>query len=168
MITIRKARLVDAPEIAKLVKAGHKQKTWQYTGGNSYGKKKYEQLTKYLSDKKSNWRMFVAIEKKTKTIVGQIGYGFRTDGRRRHIVSLGWGVYPGYENQGIGTKLLKFALAHAKKRGFKRAEAEAAIENVGSWKIAQKCGFKIEGTKRKGLLLDNGRYADLYVLGKLL
>lgn len=59
------------------------------------------------------------------------------------------------------------ALEFAKKKGFKRAEAEMAIKNKSSWKLAKKCGFKIEGIKKKALLTDDGRYIDTYVVGKV-
>lgn len=49
----------------------------------------------------------------------------------------------------MGTNLLQFAINEAKKKGFKRAEAEMAIKNIGSWKVALKCGFTIKGTKKK-------------------
>ena len=70
--------------------------------------------------------------------------------------------------QGIGTKLLKAVLLQAKKRGFKKAQAEAAVANIASFKIAKKCGFKVEGRIKKGLLLDNGKYVDSYLFGKVL
>ena len=81
---------------------------------------------------------------------------------------MGWGVHPEYQGKGIGTKLLKESLKYAKKKGFKRAEAEMAIENKGSWKMALKNGFKIEGKKEKALLTDDGRYIDTYIVGRIL
>ena len=70
--------------------------------------------------------------------------------------------------KGVGTKLLRTALQFAKKKGFKRAEAEMAIKNKGSVKLAKKLGFKIEGTKKKALLTDDGKYIDTYIVGKIL
>ena len=167
-ITIRKARLSDAKGIAEVSKQGLKQKTWLYTGINKYTSEKFKQLKGFLSTKNSTFKMFIAIDKKSKKIVGQLGYSFRKTGRQKHIIGLGWGVYPGFEGQGIGTKLLKYALEHAKKKGFKRAEAEVAVKNTGSIRMAEKNGFNLEGTKRKALLTDEGKYLDVYVFGKLL
>lgn len=50
----------------------------------------------------------------------------------------------------------------------KLAEAEIAIKNVASWKMALRCGFNIEGTKKKALLTDDGKYIDTYIVGKIL
>lgn len=167
MIKIRKAKLGDETGISQMVKEGLKRNTWKYTGTSKYTKKKLEELRNSLAAK-SNSKHFVAIDSQTKKIVGSSNYGFRKDGRLRHRVVLGWGIHPDFEGQGIGTKLLNFTLNDAKKKGFKRAEAEMAIKNTGSWKMALKCGFKIEGTKKKALLTDDGRYIDTYITGKLL
>ena len=168
MIKIRKAKLGDEIGISKMVKAGLNKNTWAYTGTNKYTKKKLENLRKSLSEKNSTSKNFVAVDSQTNMIVGSASYLFNISGRIRHRVDMGWGVHPDYAGQGIGTKLLNFALNDAKKRGFKRAEAEIAIKNVSSWKMALKCGFKIEGTKKKALLIDDGKYIDTYIVGKLL
>ena len=107
-------------------------------------------------------------DKLKQKIVAHIGYHFKKSGRDRHVIDLGWIVHPDYEGQGIGSKMLKSILEDAKKRGFKRAEAEMAIKNIGSWKIALKNGFKIEGIKKKALLTDDGEYIDTYIVGKIL
>lgn len=168
MIQIRKARLGDEVGISELIKDGLKKKSWLYTATNKYTKKKLNELKDELSKKAPNSARFIATDSKTKRVVGCISYDFKPTGRVRHIITLGWGIHPDYEGQGIGTKLLKFALHNAKKKGFKRAEAEMAIKNIGSWKIALNCGFKIEGTKKKALLTDDGKYIDTYIVGKIL
>ena len=167
MIKIRKAKLGDEIGISQMIKEGLKRNTWKYTGTNKYTKKKLENLRNYLFEKSTS-RHFVAIDSKINKIVGSVSYEFKKAGRLRHRVDLGWGIHPDFTGQGIGTKLLNFALENAKKKGFKRAEAEMAIKNIGSWKMALKCGFKIEGTKKKALLTDDGKYIDTYIVGKLL
>jgi RimJ/RimL family protein N-acetyltransferase len=34
--------------------------------------------------------------------------------------------------------------------------------------MALKCGFKIEGIKKKAMLMDDGKYIDTYIVGKIL
>lgn len=34
--------------------------------------------------------------------------------------------------------------------------------------MALRCGFSIEGTKKKALLTDDGKYIDTYIVGKIL
>ncbi len=167
MIKIRKARLGDETEISQAIKEGVKRGTWKYTATIKYTNKKLEELRKSLSPG-SNSKTFVAVDSKTGKIVGSLGYYFKKGSRLRHRIGLGWSVHPDFTGQGIGTKMLSHALEDAKKKGFKRAEAEVAIENAASLKIAQKCGFEIEGTKKKGLLNDEGRCIDTYIMGKIL
>jgi RimJ/RimL family protein N-acetyltransferase len=168
-ILIRKAKLGDEMGLAELVRIGIKTKNWIYTGTNSIpDKNKIEKIRKGLADKNSEIFSFIAIDKKNKKIVGSMISSFKRKGRVRHRIDMGWGVHPNYQGNGIGTRLLKESLSYAKKKGFKRAEAEMAIENKGSWKLALKNGFKIEGKKKKALLTDDGRYIDTYIVGRIL
>lgn len=156
---IRKATVKDVPKLVKMYNLGIKT-NYIYNGSNK--PKTKEQIKKSLNLKDKCF--FVAEE--NNQLFGMINYSFKKSGRTRHRIDFGWFVHPEHQNKGIGTKLLQFALNHAKKKGFKKAEAEAAIENIPSWKIATKLGFKIEGKKKKGLLLDNGKFVDTYILGK--
>ncbi|MFW5990737.1 MAG: N-acetyltransferase family protein [Candidatus Nanoarchaeia archaeon] len=165
MIKIRKAKVSDAEGIGEMRKEGFKRKAWPYSGRKRFTKKGIDELRDELSSKST--RCFIAIDTNTKRIVGSVNCD-SGKGRLRHRVGLGWGVHPDYMGQGIGTKLLQRALDDAKKRGFKRAEAEMAVKNTPSWKMALNCGFKIEGQKKKGFLTDDGKYIDTYVVGKIL
>jgi RimJ/RimL family protein N-acetyltransferase len=167
-IIIRKAKKEDASGIGELTKAGLKRKNWIYTGTNKFDKKKMERLKKVFYSKPQTTIFHIAVDKKNQKVCGSANFSFRDYGRLRHRVDLGWGVHPDYQGRGIATKLLIESLDCAKKMGFKRAEAEMAIENEASWKIAKKLGFKIEGTKKKGMLTDDGRYIDTYIVGRLL
>jgi RimJ/RimL family protein N-acetyltransferase len=168
-IIIRKAKLGDEIGIAEMTKVGVETKNWVYTGSNTVpDKEKVEKMKKGFVDKNPDSFSFIAIDKKNKKIIGSTFFSFKKKGRIRHRINMGWGVHPEYQGKGIGTKLLKESLKYAKKKGFKRAEAEMAIENKGSWKMALKNGFKIEGKKEKALLTDDGRYIDTYIVGRIL
>ena len=167
-LIFRKARLEDVEGIANLMKEGLERKTWIYTATNKYKKDRIEKLKKELSDKKSTSLFFVVYDKDTQKIVANSGCSFSNKGRMKHILGLGWNVHPDYEGNGIGTKLVSYVLEQAKKKGFKRVEAEIAVENIASKKLALKCGFEIEGTKKKALLTDDGRLIDVHMVGKIL
>lgn len=167
-IKIRRAKLGDEYRMIDLFKEGFKRKNFIYTGSNKVAKGQLDKIRKNLSKKHPDFINFLAIDKKKNKIIGSLGFGFRKTGRLRHRVDLGWGVHPDYQGRGIATAMLDKALKFAKEKGFKRAEAEMAIENIPSWKLALKAGFKIEGTKKKALLTDDGRYIDTYIVGKLL
>ena len=166
-IIIRKAKAGDEKEIAQVRDIGLKEKNWIYTGGNTpSNNKKIIKLRKQLSKKNSDTIIFIAIDKTKNKIIGSSSAWFKQTGRLRHRVDMGWGLLPDYQGKGIGTKLLKETLNYCKSKGFKRAESEMAIKNKASWKLALKCRFKIEGTKKKALLTDDNRYIDTYIVGK--
>ncbi|MEK6848576.1 MAG: GNAT family N-acetyltransferase [Nanoarchaeota archaeon] len=168
-ILIRKAKPGDEIGIAQIRKEGLIRKNWLYTGGNKApSKEKIKKMRKDLSTKNPENICLVAVDKSREKIIGSIFGGFKKDGRLRHRIELGWGVHPDYQGRGIGTRLLETMLQQAKKKGFKRAEAEMAIENIASWKLALKFGFKIEGVKKRALLTDDNRYIDTYIVGKLI
>jgi putative acetyltransferase len=166
-VIIRRAKLGDEKGIIEMQKEGLKRKNWIYTGSNSASKKRLNKLRESFKSKSPDSYSFVAIDKTRNKIVGSTIFSFKKKGRIRHRIDLGWGVHPDYQGKGIGTRLLKTALEFAKKKGFKRAEAEMAVKNKSSWKLAKKCGFKIEGIKKKALLTDEGKYVDTYVVGKV-
>jgi len=171
-VTIRKAKSGDEISVAKMIAEGLKRKNWLYNGGNKIpDRTKITRMHKQYQNWGEESFVFLAVDNKSKKVVGSISGSFKQTGfasRIRHRIDCGWGVHPDYQGQGIATKLLNTLLKYAKKEGFKRAEAECAIENVPSWRLAKKCGFKIEGTKKKALLTDDGRYIDTYIVGRIL
>ena len=168
-IVIRMARKGDGKAAVECWNAGVAAGFRKYTG--SIGLRTYKDAKrwdKFYADGKKGGFVFVALDKNNGKIVGLVSFGAKEKGRSRHRGELGWSVHPDYARIGIATKLVKRVLVEARKRGFKRAEAEAAAENLSSVKLAKKCGFKIEGKRKAGLLLDDGRYVDSYLFGKIL
>jgi RimJ/RimL family protein N-acetyltransferase len=166
-IIIRKAKAGDEIGVGKMFEEGFKRKNFIYNGSNKAPDAK--KLKKMRAGYKEPGNIaFVAIDKINKKIVGGTHGGFKLTGRTRHRIDIGWMVHPDYQSSGIATKLLKSLLIEAKRKGLKRVEAECAVVNIASWKLAKKCGFKIEGRKIKGLLLDDGRYVDTYIAWKIL
>lgn len=165
-ILIRRARLGDENGLYEVAKEGVK-KNWLYTGKNMDSLADSKKYRKIFSEKPPSSYIFIAVEKSSRKILGSVSFGFKRISRIRHVAGFGWGMHPNHQGRGIGTALLKEAIAYAKKKGFRRAEAEVAVENMASLKIAKRCGFKIEGRKKKALLTDDGRYIDTYVMGKV-
>ncbi len=168
-IKIRKAKPGDEIDLANMIKEGLKRKNWNYTGSNKIPtKKKSKEWAKSFTQKSPDAYTFVAEDTEKKKVIGSTTFNFRKTGRLRHRADFGWGVHADYQGTGIATKLLKAALKFSKDKGFKKAEAEIAVLNIASVKLSRKLGFKIEGKKKKGLLLDNGKYADTIIVGKVL
>ncbi|MEK6860189.1 MAG: GNAT family N-acetyltransferase [Nanoarchaeota archaeon] len=164
-IIIRKAKVKDEKGIADFIKEAFRRKNWIYTGSNKpLSNKSIKKAEKELKSKSPDSYCFIAIDKKTEKIIGSTIISFKKKGRVRHKINLGWGLHPDYQGKGIGTLLVKEILKFAKKKGFKIAIVEAAVENIASVKLAKKCGFRIVGKIKKGLLTDDKRYIDTVIL----
>ena len=77
-----------------------------------------------------------------------------------HRGVLGMGLLPLFRGQGIGTKLIRSALAAARAFGLHRVELTVREPNTGALKLYKKVGFTIEGVQRDAVLVD-GAYEDL-------
>lgn len=167
-ILIRKARKEDIKGIVESFNEGIKRGFTVYTGTNEIRNQKgiKEREKRFVENKKTRFE-FVAIDKATKKVVSSCSF-YGGKGRTRHRGELGWGVHPDYARRGIATRLLRATIREVKRKGYKRLEAEAAVENVPSLKLAKKFGFKVEGRRKAGLILDNGRYVDTYIFSKVL
>lgn len=122
-----------------------------------------------LIDKKlslKNGATLIALE--GKKVVGVSIYTVHKFSKMQHRGECGWFVIKSHMNKGIATALVENLIKDAKKKKLKRLDAEASVNNAASLRVAEKLGFKIEGRREKGLLLDNGMYEDVYVLGKIL
>jgi RimJ/RimL family protein N-acetyltransferase len=168
-ITVRKVKKGDGKGIAESFNEGIKRGFNAYTGSNKlFSRKKINKIEKDIKGKERNYCCYVAVDSKTGKIVGSAIFFGKKEGRLSHKVEFGWGVHPDYARKGIATKMVEALLKEAKRRGFKRAEAEAAVENKGSVNLAKKVGFKIEGKRKCGLKLDNGKCIDTLLFGKIL
>lgn len=103
-----------------------------------------------------------------KKVVGLSIYVRYKFSKMRHRAECGWFVRRGYMNKGIATMLVEALIKEAKKNKLKRLDAEASVNNKASLRVAEKLGFKIEGKREKGLFLDDGKYEDVCIIGKML
>ncbi len=95
--------------------------------------------------------------------VGFLGI-YRQGPPRTHVGDVGIAVHPDQWRKGIGTKMMKVGINHAKKIGFKRLEADTLMKNTGMRRLAEKFGFNLEGIREKyvnmyGTLEDIALYA---------
>ena len=125
-------------------------------------------IDKHLSKYNKNRCTVVAVDKDSSKIVGFATFSGNKFVRTNHRIDLGWSVNMNYANHGIATKMVSFLIKEAKKRGFKKLEAEVAVENLPSIKLAKKLGFEIEGRKKSSLSLEDGKYIDTFMFGKVL
>jgi RimJ/RimL family protein N-acetyltransferase len=77
-----------------------------------------------------------------------------------HRGVLGIGLLPQFRGQGIGTTLIRSALAAARTFGLHRVELTVREPNTGAIELYKKVGFEIEGVQRDAVLVD-GVYEDV-------
>ena len=69
--------------------------------------------------------------------------------------------------EGYGTEATLLILRHAfYDLGLERIDARTLVTNLGSIRVNEKCGFRIEGTLRHAAFKD-GAYRDLYLMAVL-
>lgn len=83
----------------------------------------------------------------------------------RHTGVLGIGVVAEHRGKGIGKELLKRVVIDAWKNGLTRLELEVFASNVGAIALYEKFGFKHEGIKLNGRLID-GQYRDVCIMAQ--
>lgn len=146
---------------------GIKSGAYPYTGTNKkIQKKDYKFAEEELKSKKKKRRIQLVCEDlEKKIIVGNafLSLGF---GRIKHVSNFSWFVHPKYHGCGIATKLAQELLKIAKSKKIKKIEATICEKNIGSIKIAEKLGMKLEGRNKKSHRLDNGRYVDILLYGR--
>lgn len=99
-----------------------------------------------------------------------IGYVIAIGGdvhRTKHSVRLVIGVLQSYRGQGTGQELFDYIDSWAKQREIVRMELDVVTVNERAIRLYKKCGFTIEGEKRKSLRIDDVFYNE-YVMSKLL
>jgi ribosomal protein S18 acetylase RimI-like enzyme len=84
-----------------------------------------------------------------------------------HSGRLAMGVYKTYRRVGIGKKLLRDAIADARKMGLERIELEVYSSNTPALTLYEKHGFVREGVKVKGRKLD-GVFEDIIEMALIL
>ncbi|MCI0438437.1 MAG: GNAT family N-acetyltransferase [Chloroflexi bacterium] len=99
-------------------------------------------------------------------VVGNIDLTRRRN-RLSHVGHLGMSVHDDFQNQGIGTALMRAILDIADNwLNIKRVELDVFTDNARAIHLYEKFGFVIEGTL-KALAFRDGEYVDAYHMARL-
>ena len=94
------------------------------------------------------------------TVIGCAGLTVCSNPRMRHVGSVGLYVHTDYQNQGVGTALMKVLLDLADNwLMLVRVELEVFADNERAIHLYEKLGFEKEGLLRMTTVRD-GRYVD--------
>jgi RimJ/RimL family protein N-acetyltransferase len=87
--------------------------------------------------------------------------------RARHTGYLVAGVDADAAGRGIGACLLTTSVEEARRRGLRRLELTVMTDNLRALGLYLRCGFEVEGLRRRALDRD-GAVIDEYYMGRLL
>ncbi|RGN67185.1 GNAT family N-acetyltransferase [Streptococcus anginosus] len=89
--------------------------------------------------------------------------------RIRHIGQVFIVVKRAFWNQGLGKLLLEEAIDWAENSGvIRRLELTVQVRNERAVHLYQAFGFEIEGIQKRGAYLAEGKFLDVYLMGKLI
>ncbi len=95
------------------------------------------------------------------------GCGIKINQHRNFIGEIGYFIDERYWGKGIATKAVKILEKTGfKKFGLKRIEILMDPRNIGSEKVAIKCGYKKEGTMKKTIRKEN-KFSDAHLYAKV-
>ena len=84
----------------------------------------------------------------------------------KHVATLGMSVKQAWRGRGAGFALVTAAIEWARAAGFTRLELNVYARNAPAIRLYQRCGFEIEGT-RKRFIRDGDTYLDDLVMARL-
>src|SRR2546426_8717626 len=88
--------------------------------------------------------------------------------RRKGVGEVFIYIHQDFQNLGLGTRMMRKAIALAKERGFHRLGLTVVADNQRAIKVYEKVGFKKEGEARETFYGDDHRYHDEVEMGLLL
>ncbi|MBS3063235.1 MAG: GNAT family N-acetyltransferase [Candidatus Diapherotrites archaeon] len=122
----------------------------------------FKKLWKRLMKEKEMW-----VVEETGKVLAYGGY-LREVGKCRHVVNISaFAVRPCLHRKGLGSRLMRFFLARARRQGIKRVQLRAEADNRKAHWFYRKFGFKREGRLRKHCKQKTG-YVDVIQLARLL
>jgi len=159
-VKTRWARLADAKEIANLFK---KPAIRKYFGKNEYSYRHIKRWIGYYPKMKT----VAIVDGRVVGFISLYQYMFNYMTGYEHIGLFDIAVDSRYQGKGVGSSLVKFAIKHFKKKGFKKIEICVEKNNKKAIGFFESLGFKKEGMLRKHHDKD-GKFVDDILMGMLL
>jgi len=87
--------------------------------------------------------------------------------RIKHSYYVHLGILESYHGLGLASRMLEYLINYAKSNSIKRIELTVRVDNNKAISLYKKFGFKIEGTKRYSLYINNS-YIDEYYMSRII
>lgn len=124
----------------------------------------------FIMNMDRNTHQFVAVVKEDsgeEKVIGTAGLTVSASPRMRHSGSIGIAVHKDYQNQGVGSALMKTLIDLADNwLMLVRVELGVYTDNTRAIHLYEKLGFKKEGIKRKAAIR-NGEYIDEMMMARI-
>jgi len=161
-VIIREANPKDAAKLINYVNALLEEPISYLEMAKGEFKLTIKDEKKFIEDcKKSENSIFIVAEESGE-IIGSLTCIGRERIKIRHNTVLGMSVKKEYRNQGIGSRLIEYAINWAKGTGvIKRIELHVFETNSRAINIYNKYGFIIEGKKQKSIKVNGGYVNEL-------
>jgi len=122
-------------------------------------------IERWTSDLTNNITLLARLEER---VVGHLQMFRIPFERRKGVAELFIYIHQDFQNLGLGTVMMKKAIALAKERGFHRLGLTVVADNQRAIRVYEKVGFKKEGIVREAFYGDDHRYHDEVEMGLLL
>ncbi|MDQ3929987.1 MAG: GNAT family N-acetyltransferase [Chloroflexota bacterium] len=166
-VVIREARPDDAAQmIAHMQTLAEEPDSMIVTGPGEFTLTVEEERAILEADAKSDNSVFMVAEANGQ-IIGLLDCSGGKRKANRHSTYLGISIRKEWRGQGVGTALMVAAIEWARGTGIiTRMELEVFAHNARAIHVYEKCGFQVEGTRRKAFYRD-GQYIDSITMALL-
>ena len=128
-----------------------------------------EQMSSFIEHQAASDNQIYLIVLLDNEITGLVSITADFHERIRHIGQVFVVVKKAFWNQGLGRILLEEALTWAEdSQVIRRLELSVQVRNERAVHLYKDLGFEIEGLQRRGAYLKEGKFLDVYLMGKLI
>jgi ribosomal-protein-serine acetyltransferase len=167
---IRPITLEDAADFFQLVE-NNRQRISTYFPGIVTKTNTLEETITHIAERiegadKGKYMIYLIIEIPTNKMIGVVQLkDIDTNAKKREF---GFFVDSNYERKGIATKSILTASNFCfNTLNLNKVFMRIAEENTASRRVAEKCGFKIEGVMRNDFMTNDGKLINLFYYGLL-
>ncbi|UOR10434.1 GNAT family N-acetyltransferase [Halobacillus amylolyticus] len=163
---IRQACPEDAEELLHLIQQVEAESSFMLFEEGERNTSVEQQRERIWAMKKEGSSTLIVAEEEGR-LVGYLAAINGSAKRQQHSLHLVVGILKGYRGKGLGTKLFTYLEKWAIEHRIHRLELTVVVENEAGLGLYKKMGFKVEGTKKHSLLIDE-HLVDEYYMAKLL
>lgn len=165
-ILLRPAEPADSCEIIDTIRSNAQERS--YVLMEQYGKDAVSE-NEYIHalDRDKNLLLVAATDKEVVGCLAALQSGGGARKETTHVLQVGLHLREAYRGQGIGGRMLEYAIAWAREKGFKKLESSIFTSNKRSLHLFSRAGFTEEGIRKKRICVGRD-YIDEYLLGKIL